>query len=123
MSDSHHPYCSGESLLGHDVVEVVHGDGVILVGVGSVDHLLQLLVGHGLAELSGDTTEITESDGAGAIVIEKSENFGDVLAGVFVTHAGGHHIEELFKINVTTLVLVEVSDHLVDSLVLCLEAE
>ena len=41
VSDSHHPYCcSGESLLGHDVVEVVHGNGTITVGISAVNHLL-----------------------------------------------------------------------------------
>merc|ERR1712127_338800 len=100
---------SGKSLLGHDVVEVIKGHGGISVGVGAVYHFLQLLIGHGLAQLASDTAQIAERDSASAVVVEETEHFADVLVG----HAGSHHVEELLEVNVSTLVLVEVSDHLV----------
>ena len=44
----------GEGLLGHDVVEVVHADGAVAVGVRPVDHLLQLLIRHRLDRFISD---------------------------------------------------------------------
>ena len=35
---------SCEGLLGHNVVKVLHANGTISVGVGSIDHFLQLLL-------------------------------------------------------------------------------
>ena len=115
--------CSGEGLLGHDIVEVIHAHGAVAVGVSAVDHLLQLFVSHGLAELFSDAAEVTERDGAAGVVVEQSEDFANVLPRVFVAHAGGHHVEELLKVDGTGLVLVEVGDHLEDRLVLGFEAQ
>ena len=92
---------SSEGFLGHDVVEVVHGDDLVVVGVGALDHLLELLVGHGLTKLAGNSAEILEGDGVGAIIVEKLEDLIDILAGVLIGHTGGHHVKEFLEIDVS----------------------
>lgn len=114
---------SSEGLLGHDVIEVIHRHNLVVVGVSSLDHLLQFLVGHGLAELAGHAAEVLEGDSVGAIVVEQLEHLVDVLTGILVAHAGRHHVQELLEVNVARFVLVQVGDHLVDGLVLGLEAQ
>ena len=56
------------------------------VGVGLartlIDHLLQLLVGHILAELLGDALEVLERDLAGLVVVEEAEGLQDLLPRV-----------------------------------------
>ena len=115
--------CSDESFLRHNVVEVVRSDRRVAIRVSSVHHLLQLLICHRFTEFAGNTPQIANGDCTGAIVIEESEDFVDVLASVSIAHPSGHHVEELLKVNVIVLVFVEVCDHLIDSLVLGLEAE
>jgi len=114
---------SDESLFGHDVVEIIRGNCRVSVGVGTVNHLLQLLVRHSFAKLAGDASEVADRDGTCAIVVEETEHLVDILAGVTIAHARSHHIEELLEVDVIVFVLVKVGDHLVDSLVLGLEAE
>eukprot|EP00630_Chrysocystis_fragilis_P006816 CAMPEP_0197394732 /NCGR_PEP_ID=MMETSP1165-20131217/5912_1 /TAXON_ID=284809 /ORGANISM="Chrysocystis fragilis, Strain CCMP3189" /LENGTH=190 /DNA_ID=CAMNT_0042920461 /DNA_START=157 /DNA_END=730 /DNA_ORIENTATION=- len=114
---------SGEGLFGHDGVELVGGDFTVAVGVGALDHLHQLGVRHGLAEFLGDALEVPEGDVSGLVVVEKVEDFLDVLAGVLVRHFGGHHVEKLLEVDGAAPVLVDVRYHLVDRLVLRLEAE
>ena len=114
---------SDKGFLRHNVVEVVWGNCRITVRVCPVDHLLQLLVSHGLTELASYTAQVTNGDSACAIIIEESEDLVDIFTGVSVTHTSSHHVEELFKVDVIVLVLVKISDHLVDSLVLSFEAQ
>ena len=97
---------SSKGLLSHDVEEVVEGHSAISVGVSTVNHLLELLVSHGLTELAGNATQVSQGDGAGVVVVEQAEYLRDVLSGVLVAHAGGHHVEELLEVDSTALVLV-----------------
>ena len=53
---------SCESLLGHDAVEVVHRHGAVTVRIGTFDHFLELLIGHGLSELAGNTSEVADGN-------------------------------------------------------------
>jgi len=113
----------GEGLLGHDGVELLGADLAVLVCVRPLDHFQELRVAHGLSKLLGDPLEVAEGDVTGLVVVEEVEDLLDVLAGVLVAHFGGHHIEELFEINFSAPILVDVSNHLVNSLVLGLEPE
>jgi hypothetical protein len=47
----------------------------------------------------------------------------NVLSAVFVAYSGSHEVEELFEVNLTGTIGIEVGDHLVDGLVLGLESE
>ena len=112
-----------EGLLRHDAVELVRRDLAVLVRVGALDHLHELRVGHGLAELLGDALEVAQRDAARLVVVEEVEHLLDVLARVLVGHLRRHHVEELLEVDGAVVVLVDVADHLVDGLVLGLEAE
>ena len=47
----------------------------------------------------------------------------DLIAGLVVGGAGGHHVKEFLEFDLSTAVLVELSDHLVDYLCLGLDSE
>merc|ERR1711972_211044 len=79
----------------HDPQELLLVHLTISVAVGLVDHLLQLLIGHALAELLGDTLQILEGDLAGLVVIKKAEGLQDLVLGVAVQDLVRHHLQEL----------------------------
>ena len=114
---------SGKGLLGHDIVEVVHANSAIAVRVSPVNHLLQLLISHCLAELLGHSPEISQRDAARGVIIKEPEHFCYVLSSVLVAHSRRHHIEELLEIDTARFVFVQVGNHLENGRVLGLEAE
>merc|ERR1712179_363527 len=93
------------------------------VTVGLVDHVLELLIIDVLTELLSNTGEVAEGDLVGVVVIKQLEHLLDVLAGVLLTHLGSHHLEELSKLDGAVTVVVDVSNHLLELLVLDFEAE
>merc|ERR1711976_381614 len=115
--------CLRESTALHDAEELVLVDLAITITVGLVNHLLELLIGHVLAELLCDTLEVLEGDLASLIVVEETEHLDDLLAGVAVTHASGHHVEELVEVDGAGAVFVDVVDHATDLVLLGVEAE
>ena len=109
--------------LAHDAHELFLRDHTITVAVSLVDHLLNLVVGHVLAELFGHTLKVLERDFAITFVVKKAESLEHLLLGVAVGHLLCHHVEELGVVNDTGAVLVDVGDHLLDLLTFGLEAE
>merc|ERR1712179_518700 len=93
------------------------------VTVGLVDHVLELLIIDVLTELLSNTGEVAEGDLVGVVVIKQLEHLLDVLAGVLLTHLASHHLEELSKLDGAVTVVVDVSNHLLELLVLDFEAE
>merc|ERR1711970_1241135 len=71
-----------ESTALHDAEELVLVDLAIAIAISLVNHLLELLVGHVLAELLSDALQVLEGDLAGLIVVEEAEHLDDLLAGV-----------------------------------------
>merc|ERR1711987_22619 len=111
------------ALLLHDPVELVNVDLTITIAVGLVDHVLELLLVDVLAELLCDAAQVAQGDLAGVVVIEQLEHLLDVLTGVLLTHLAGHHLQELLEFDRTVAVVVDVGDHLLQLLLLDLEAE
>merc|ERR1719263_248150 len=107
----------------HDAEEFVLVDLAVTIAIGLVNHLLELFVGHVLTELLGDTLQILEGNLAGLIIIEEAEHLDDLLAGVAVTHASSHHVEELVEIDGAGAIFVDVVDHATDFILLGVEAE
>merc|ERR1719440_477608 len=107
----------------HDTQKLLLVDLAVAVAVGLIDHLLQLLVGHILAELLGDALEVLERDLAGLVVVEEAEGLQDLLPRVLLAHLRGHHLQELIEVDRARAVLVDVRNHLFDLLLLRLEAE
>ena len=89
--------------LFHDTHELLFSDLAITVSVGFVDHLLNLVVSHVLAELFGDSLQILEGNLAGLVVVEKTEGLQHLLARVALSHLLSHHVQELREVDVATV--------------------
>merc|ERR1712057_126153 len=111
------------TLLLHDAVELIDVDLTITITVGLVDHVLELLIIDVLTELLSNTGEVAEGDLVGVVVIEELEHLLDVLAGILLTHLASHHLEELRELDGAVAVTINVGDHLLELLVLDLEAK
>ena len=59
----------------------------------------------------------------GLVVVEEPEGLHDLLPRVPLAHLGRHHLQELLEVDGAGAVLVDVRDHLLDLLLLGLEAE
>lgn len=55
--------------------------------------------------------------------VEGNEDFVNFITSLIISGAGGHHIEELGEFDLSAAVLVELGDHLIDSLGLGLDTE
>merc|ERR1719450_1904934 len=75
-----------ESTALHDAEELLLIHLTITITVGLINHLLELLIGHVLAEFLSHTLEVLEGDLASLIVVEETEHLDDLLAGVAVAH-------------------------------------
>merc|ERR1719183_2668062 len=111
------------ALLLHDAVELVAVDLAIAITVSLVDHVLELLIIDVLAQLLSNASEVAEGDLVGGVVVEQLEHLLDVLAGVLLAHLARHHLEELVELDGAVAIVVNVGDHLLELLVLDLEAE
>ncbi|CAH0371854.1 unnamed protein product, partial [Pelagomonas calceolata] len=107
----------------HDAQKLVLVDFAVAVPIRLVDHLLELLVRHVLAELLRDALQVPERDLARLVVVEEPEGLQDLLAAVLLAHLRRHHLEELREVDRAGPVLVDVRDHLLDLLLLRLEAQ
>merc|ERR1712195_97993 len=111
------------TLLLHDAVELVNVNLTIAITVSLVDHVLELLIVDGLTELLSNTGKVAEGDLVGVVIVEQLEHLLDVLTGVLLAHLGGHHVQELVELDGAVPVVVDVADHLLQLLVLHLEAK
>merc|ERR1719409_2498658 len=111
------------TLLLHDAVELVNVDLTIAITVGLVDHVLELLIVDVLTELLSHAGEVAEGDLVGVVVIEELEHLLDILAGVLLAHLAGHDAQDLRELDSAVAVVVDVGDHLLQLLVLHLEAK
>merc|ERR1712076_133939 len=111
------------ALLLHDAVELIDVDLAIAITVSLVDHVLELLIVDVLTELLSNTGEVAEGDLVGVVIFEQLEHLLDVLAGVLLAHLASHHLEELGELDGAVAVVVNVGDHLLQLLVLDLEAK
>ena len=75
------------------------------------------------AELLGDAFQVPERDLPRLVVVEESERLQDLFTTILLTHLRRHHLEELGEVDRARAVLVDVRDHLLDLLLLGLEAE
>ena len=110
-------------LLGDQVVKFLLGNDAVSIGVGTVDHVLQDGVIGEFSEVLGDLSEVLEGDESGLLGIEGNEDLVDLIPGFIIGGSGGHHVEELGEFNLSTSVLVQLSDHLIDSLCLGLNSK
>ena len=117
-------YCGSEHVgLLHDSHELLLTDLTITVSVGFVNHLLDFIIGHILSKFFGNTFEVLEGDFASLIIVEESEGFQHLLAGVALSHFLGHHVQKFWEVDHATAIAVGIGDHFSDFLFLWLEAK
>merc|ERR1719433_447183 len=107
----------------HDAQELLFVHFAVPVAIGLIDHLLQLLVGHALAELLGNALQILEGDFAGLVVIEKAKSFEDLVLGIPIKDLMSHHLQELFVSDCPAAVIVHVGDHFLNLLLFGFETQ
>merc|ERR1719329_1549612 len=114
---------SEEVCLLHDTKEFLLIHLSVAVAVSLVDHFLQLLVGHALTKLLGNTLEVLESDLAGLIIVEKTEGLQNLILRVAIEDLVSHHLQEFFVADGATSIVIHVRNHLLNLLLLRLEAK
>lgn len=110
-------------LSGEDSVELLLRDKSITIDIGSLDELIDLLLGDAFAKLGSDLLEVTCGDEAGSLTIKQSEDLANIGAGVFVVNALCHQGKPLSEVNGATAIGIKIGDHLEDDLTLGLESE
>ena len=103
--------------------ELLFVDLPVAVSVGLIYHLLKLFLGHGLPQLPRHPLEVLQGDLAGSVIIEEPEGLEDLLAGVSLCDFTSHKFHEITKLNDTLALSVDLCDHLLDLLLLGLEAQ
>merc|ERR1712085_192471 len=95
----------------------------VAITIGFVDHLLKLLVRHPLPELLRHPLQVLERYLPGLVVVEEPECFQDLVLRITIQDLVRHHLQELLVPYRPAPVVVHVRDHLLDLLLLWLEAE
>ena len=104
------------SLFGDEVVEFFLRDNTITVSISSLDHFLKNSIVSQFSEVLGNFSEVLEGNEAGFLGVEGDEDLVDLISALVVRRSGGHHVEEFIELNLSTAVLVELSNHLINSL-------
>merc|ERR1719498_265272 len=116
-------YSSEKICLLHDSKKLLFVHFAISITVCLVDHFLQLLVGHALAELLGDSLQVLERNLAGLVIVEQAESFQDLVFGIAVQDLMCHHLQELLVVNGAGAIIVDICNHLLDLFLLGLKAK
>ena len=74
--------CKG--LLGDDVVKLFLRHEAVVVGIGSLNHFLELGFIYSFSQFLCDPPQVLDRDEAGLLVIEQVEYLSDVFTGVLV---------------------------------------
>ena len=108
------PWRSFSNGSGQDGVEFLKVNIAISVSVGSVDHLLELLLGNFESKLFSDSSEVLNWDQTISLLIIEGEDFLDGGPGAAGSHLVGHQVEPLSEFNLARSILVQLTDHSVD---------
>ena len=74
--------CKG--LLGDDVVKLFLRHKAVVIGIGSLDHFLELRFIDCFSQFLRHSSQVLDRDEAGLLIVEQVEYLPDVLTGVFV---------------------------------------
>ena len=95
--------------LAENIVKVVEGNQTIVPRRSPLDHLQQLGIAHGLAELSSDPLELVETNVASFLHVKQMKDLGNILSTLFFSTASTNlqskNVEELVEIEITRPVL------------------
>merc|ERR1711933_205439 len=83
----------------HDAKKLFFVDLPITISVCFIDHLLQFLIGHALAQLLCDALEVLERDFASLVIIKQAESFENLIldrAAAIIIDIGNHLLNLFF---------------------------
>mmetsp|Transcript_45826 Transcript_45826/g.91413 ORF Transcript_45826/g.91413 Transcript_45826/m.91413 type:complete len:260 (+) Transcript_45826:423-1202(+) len=115
--------CLERMLVCHDPHELILIHLPIAIQISLIDHLLQLLICHVLAQLARHALKVAERDLARLVVIEELEDAPYFLWRIPVAHLPCHHLHKLLKVDSAGSVQVNVGNHFPDFLLLRVEAK
>merc|ERR1739841_105350 len=104
----------GCSLGHHHSDELLVVDVTVSVDIGLSDHLIDLLVGELLSKVGHDVSQLSGGDETVAISIEDLEGLDELLFGVGVLHLSGHEGQELWEVDGSVTVSVDLVDHVLE---------
>merc|ERR1712117_338101 len=102
------------SLGHHHSDELLVVDVTITIDISLSDHLIDLLVSELLSEVSYDVTELSSRDETVTITIEDLEGLDKLLLSISVLHLTGHEGEELWEINGSVTISIDLIDHILE---------
>ena len=107
----------------HDANELFLVNFTIGVPVSLVNHLLQLLISHRLAQFPGYALEVLKRDFPSGVIVEEAESFEDLFTRIALGNLASHELHEVTELDDSFALTVNLSDHLFDLLLLGLKAE
>ena len=73
-----------EGLFGHDIIEIFPGDLLAVLSC-SLEHLGELVIGHGLSQFLGHFPQIGQIDGIAAILVKQIKYLVNAFLGFLNT--------------------------------------
>merc|ERR1719263_2214008 len=92
-------FASEEICLLHDSEKFFFINFTIAISICLIDHFLQFLVCHALANLLSNALQVLETDFASLIIVEEAEGFQDLVFRISVQDLMCHHLEEFFVLD------------------------
>jgi len=89
-------------------------DLTVAINVRFPDHLVYLLVGQLLAQIGHNVSQLCGGDEAISVFVEYSKGLSDLFLAIRVLHLSCHHGEELWKVDCTITVGVDLIDHVLE---------
>ena len=103
-----------DSLCHHHADELLVVDVTITINISLSDHLIDFLVGEFLSEVGHNVTELSGRNETVAISVEDLEGLNKLLLGVSVLHLTGHEGKELWEIDGSVTVGIDLIDHVLE---------
>merc|ERR1719272_1178843 len=98
-------------LLGHhDLDKLFVVNLSVTIDISLTDHLIDFLVGELLAKVGHDVTKLSSGDETVAILVENLEG----LLGIGVLHLASHQVEELWEIDGSGAISINLVDHVLE---------
>jgi len=111
------------SFFGYQVVKFLLRNQIVQIQICTLNHLLKNCVISKLSKIFSNLSEVFKSYKSSLLTVEGNENLVYFISALIVRRTSGHHVDELRELNLPTTVLVELSNHLIDSLSLGLNTE
>ena len=113
----------GKGFLCYYVVELLFWHKAISVCVGSLNHLLKLWFVNGFSQFLCHSSQVLYWNESGFFIVEQVKYFPAVFSWILVWNSCSHQCQELFEVDLSWSICVQVSNHLINGLVFGLEAE